>query len=190
MEKVKAFVIKYQLWFKLAAIALLVCTIFTPYTCIILPVVNEVHMFSIFYYLTLLTDKILPVYAALFSFSVCICIATALIIVLLVFSILKKTNKPFLFITLITFGVLFFCYLLSLFFSIYAWGSYTYNAPTIPHIAFYLLLILSVFVAFVSHYFYKDCRAKHSHKSTTKTKQKIAELEKRIEELENRKDGK
>ena len=30
MEKVKAFVIKHQLWFKLAAIALLICTIFTP----------------------------------------------------------------------------------------------------------------------------------------------------------------
>mgnify|MGYP001624266957 CR=1 FL=1 len=191
MEKVKAFVIKHQLWFKLAAIALLVCIIFTPYTSIILPVANETYHFSIFYYLT--TNSNLSPYIALFSISIGICIITVFIIVLLFLSILKKNNKPFLSISLTSFGVLFILYLISLFLSIYTWGSYTYEAPSIPHIAFYLLLLLSVFVSFIAYYCYKEWRIKQPRtqirSKLKKTEQTIAELEKRIEELENRKDG-
>lgn len=163
MEKVKVFVIKHQLWFKLAAIALLVGIIFAPYTFIILPVVNETYSFSIFYYLT--TGSNLPPYIALFSISIGICIITVFIVILLSLSILKKTNKIFFSVSLISYGILFIFYLVSLFLSIYTWGSYTYEAPSIPHIAFYLLLILSVYVSFVSYYCYREWRIKQTPKT-------------------------
>lgn len=51
MEKVKAFVIKYQLWFKLAAIALLVATIFFPFYVMVVD--GEIWQnYSIWYYAT------------------------------------------------------------------------------------------------------------------------------------------
>lgn len=183
MKKVKLFVLKHQLWFKFGAIALLITMIFLPYTYIVLPVVNEIHTFSVYYYLTMLTDNLSSVFVAAFAFSVCICIIAAFIIVLLLISVLKKSNKYTLFISLITYIVLFFFYLFLLFISIYAWGPYTYDATSIPHIAFYIaLLLLAADVACIIL-----LRKKQPRRQTKS--EKIAELERRIEELEKRKGG-
>ena len=188
MEKVKAFVIKHQLWFKLAALALLIAMLFTPFTFIVLPVSNEIHSFSILYYLSV--ESNLSPYIALFSISICICIITAFIAIILLLSIWKKSDRLFLSISLVSFGVLVLFYLSSFFLSFYTWGSYTYEVPSIPHIAFYLLLILSIFISFVVYFVIKN--GEKGSPSTNGKKQNIGKrikvTENKIKELENRKD--
>ena len=193
MEKVKVFVIKHQLWFKLAAIALLVATIFTPFVHIHAGFKNggtETVNFSIFDYV------FRPSYAKLYNNpSIFLFIAAWLafigslgIIALLLFCLRNKDGKLILLCSY-TYCLIF---ILILFATIYSLIFYTpflknmtasMNAWGIPHIAFFIALFL--FVADILCIVYMK---KEYLRAPTKS-ERIAELEKRIEELENRKDG-
>ena len=132
MEKVKAFVIKHQLWFKLAAIALLVCTVFTPLVYYGYSGKNEFYP-TIWEHI-LLGQSIANQYYFISVFAYFYLSITILIIVLLIFSFF---NKKVLKITL------YFYYIDTAF--LLGISIFYFTQPNAcPHIAFFLSLLLLI----------------------------------------------
>lgn len=169
MDKFKSFVIKYQLWFKLAACILLVCMIFTPtiHQTILNTPFTSVWSFIWYHHRWGLTFN--REYVFYFYCYYAFVIITIALIVLLLVSIFQKK----------IFALCQFLYILD--FIVYILGAVFmfYNSPSIPHIAFYLALLLLVADIICTVFWIK------SHKPSPSKDERIAELEKRIEELES-----
>lgn len=145
MERVKAFVIKYQLWFKLAAIALLVATIFAPFYIMI--VGDDIWQnYSIWYYATnnSYIDYVRPLTILYIILALCA-------IILLTFSIFLK-NK----IVIITY---FISYLIAFILLTVAVScictelnsKISTNGYCIPNVAYFI----SIFLLFTSIFIFK-----------------------------------
>lgn len=136
MEKVKAFVIKHQLWFKLAAIALLVCTIFTP---TILQIPEKTPFISIwsFIYHHIKYGEI-PLnreYIFFFVSSYIFVISAITVAVLLLISIFRTKSLIF----------CLYIYLIDFVFFIIGASFLFYSYPSsIPHVGFYIELLLFI----------------------------------------------
>ena len=179
MDKIKSFVIKYQLWFKLAACILLVCMIFTPLLSV--PFYNQqlnksietfVHNFHDFFISDPKSHALQYIFA-LISLILIICI-----IITVFLSIFIKYQQFYLIFSL-SYIV---CYVFIILTFISA-GSYGHNESGfkgIPHIAFFLALLLLVADIICIVFWIK------SHKPSPSKDERIAELEKRIEELESK----
>ena len=172
MEKFKNFVSKFQVLFKLAAIALLVVMVFAPFVSI------NPFTYSVLFYIenvAYLTEE----WKHLATVAYIILALSALTILLLVISFFyKKILSACLYIFLldfITFGIIAISII-----TMSLTSSGTYATPAIPHIAFYVAIIL--LIADIATLVLMK-------KPISKKDAKIAELEKRIEELENGKDG-
>lgn len=183
MEKVKAFVIKYQLWFKLAAIALLVSTIFAPFVYAPIEEVMNSYSFWVYIELSFILSPNLP-QGLHWILSWIILFVTIAIIVLFIVTIIRKTSTKILYFGLYLYIIDFILILIST-----IWACIYERMPnsiSCPHIAFYialLLLVADIITLWQLHKWTKN----HPRKPTKN--ERIAELEKRIEELENRKDG-
>ena len=168
MDKIKSFVIKYQLWFKLVACILLVCIIFTPtiHQTILNTPFTSVWSFIWHHHRWGLTFN--REYVFYFYCYYAFVIITIALIVLLIVSIFQKKF----------FALCQFLYILD--FRVYILGAafMFYNSPSIPHIAFYLALLLLVADIISIVFWFK------SHKSSSQN-DRIAELESRIEKLES-----
>jgi len=184
MEKIKNFVIKYQLWIKLVAIALLVCVIFTPL---------ERHS-SIFNIIQ--ADIRVNDYAHKYSyygiFSWFVFILTLSLIVLMIVSIFIKNKNILLTISVLyiidfifIFLTILFCFIDFYYIIKYITtvGGTHWGGPhsTYPNIASFLSLILVVADLMILIPLIK-WKKQQPRKKTNK--QKIAELEQRIIELE------
>ena len=174
MNKLKSFVIKYQLWFKLAACILLVCMIFAPtiHQTILNTPFTSVWSFIWHRFrwgVIPMNDKYVFYFYCYYAFV----IITIVLIVLLIISIFQKK----------IFALCQFLYIIDFIVFILGAAFMFYNSPSCPHIAFYIafLLLIADIVCIISWL--------KSHKSKSKS-ERIAELEKRVQELEaNKKDG-
>lgn len=143
MEKVKAFVIKHQLWFKLVAIALLICTIFTPLSHI--PFYQQFLNYSAWELTKLVkifSSFINPAEGIQYVFA---CVSVCLIfsdIALLIVSVFLK-NSLILKSTLFIYTLAFITLTLAM---IFACVNEQVSKTTIiiPHIAFFLALLLLI----------------------------------------------
>ena len=91
MEKVRNFVVKYQVWFKLAAIALLICVLFTP--LILSESYDTRYTVSIWEFIKNYSANINnmePKYAVHWNLSWVIFFLTIIILILLCLSFWKK----------------------------------------------------------------------------------------------------
>lgn len=219
MEKVKAFVIKHQLWFKLAAIALLIAVIFTPYVYIKeIGQGNISKQTAITIFQTVINYRIgtgnyflfpnmrgecptQPILAWISFFLIILTIG------LICVSLKKQKSLLFSLISFYFSTITAFTFYIYSFFCIKKYLMFGYGV-TIPNISFFLLVLLFIFSLFLSCSFYKKWRVKHP-KQKTKSEisekiddmyvislqekieqdRKIENLENRIKELENRKDG-
>lgn len=178
MEKIKNFVIKYQLWFKLAAIALLICVLFTPY---ISSGRAEVTGHMSFWDYVYDTSYYVPLIGLQFHWIVS-WIVFFISIISIVFVLLSLWKKPYFILFSISYIVDFiFIMAATIFACVYEKFP---NEIAMPHVAFYISLILFI-ITILFLYFWKKDRLKKPTKS-----EQIAQLEKRIEQLEQERDGK
>lgn len=186
MDKFKSFVIKYQLWFKVIIIVLLLCVIFTPLVHIHAEDLDTAN-YSVFDFV--IRPSRLVVYndpsILLFICAWLAFIGTIIIICLLLCSFHFRNNRQLLRLSsilyLVVFAFILFVTIYSLAFYIPLFRNMTNAAKTwgIPHIAFYLALLLLVADIICTVFWIK------SHKPSPSKDERIAELEKRIEELES-----
>ena len=184
MEKVKNFVIKYQLWFKLAAIALLICVVSTPYVFWFANSKNIFEYYDQHSLWSVISDKIIIPRYGYGKITVILCwisfILTTITILSLVLSIVKK-NKFITFTIIIFFIDYLFLFTNSIYTSWFRSEIYSHYGTCIPSYAFIVatLLFISAILILKQLIQYK----KTLPKNLSKTEQ-IAELEKRIEQLE------
>lgn len=197
MKKVKAFVVKHQVLFKLMAIVMLVCIIFLPYVLIIEDAygtngTQKQSAITIFqtiinarlgldkkYFITPNRDGDCPAQPILGRISFVLLLFT---IIFLAISI--KKQKVF-YISLILFIIAAIFSFLFFFYSYSCYSTYIIRryGTVLPNVAFYIaLLLLAADVACIIL-----LRKKQPRRQTKS--EKIAELERRIEELEKRKGG-
>lgn len=172
MEKIKNFVVKYQIWFKIGAIAIIICTVFVPFVHYGLSTANQFN-YSIWYYI-INANFISPDYRFL---SIIACIIFSLSVINLVLLIINCFVKKYLLANSIIY-IINFLFIIALYIS---YACITINA--IPHIGFFLALILFIFESFVLHELIKH-RKKNERSSDS---DRIAELEKKVAELEAQK---
>lgn len=181
MEKIKNFVIKYQLWFKLAAIALLICVVFTP--LILSESYDTRYTVSIWEFIKNYSANINnmePKYAVHWNLSWVIFFLTIIILILLCLSFWKKhLLKLSCFLYILDFGIILVA---AIFACKYEHGQYEENDFAIPFIAFFIAALLFILTLLLIHYIIKN------NKSISKT-ERIAQLEKRIEQLEQERDS-
>lgn len=171
MEKIKNFVVKYQLVFKLCIIVLLIVGFFIPFFCMASLPEDD-------YSLTSLTaSEIEREYLSLQTYTVPFFVFCSLISVFLIVHVFVK-KAIFIYITCGLY-IIAFALLLADFFQ---WMYILHE--TIPHISFWLYFLLFVFNAFAVVFLIKDFR-KIYPKKLNKT-DRIAELEKKVAELENK----
>ena len=180
MEKFKNIVSKFHWLFKIAAIALLMVTVFAPFVYFS-PAITRYNSFWMLSKLFIgldfsLYDEYLLGLGCFISV-----IASLLAACLLAISIFwKKLLRFSLFLYLLIFACAIFC---ATYFMTIAPLFFGFSPSTIrtPHLAFYAAIIL--LIADIATLVLMK-------KPISKKDEKIAELEKRIEELENGKDGK
>lgn len=201
MEKVRNFVVKYQVWFKLAAIALLICVLFTPYVKIIdyHHNLNEQAAIS-FWHIVLnnrldIKDKIFVSPNSYHQFPAYVFLGWSvflLSLITIVFLLISIFKKKFLIVASLSYIVNFIIIFSSLIYSIYAYKNsiiFTDQMNCVPNIAFYLSLLLflaNIFILIM--YLIPKFKWNKIHKPTKA--EQIATLEKRIEQLEQERDGK
>lgn len=168
MEKIKNFVVKYQLWFKIGAIAIIICTVFVPFVHYGLSTANQFN-YSIWYYI-INTNFISPDYRFL---SILACLIFSLSIINLILLIVNCIVKKYFLANSIVYTIN-FLFMTALYIS---YACITINA--IPHVGFYLALLLFLFNIFLLYYLIKKRKKTHQSKSD-----RIAELEKKVAELE------
>ena len=170
MDKIKSFVIKYQLWFKLAAIVLLVGMFFIPFATLFY--YDQADSVSFLFYVKNYEYKSSSY--LWYDLAIIQIILTVIISVSIFVSIF---NQKFIIYSLFLYLPHFLIYFIAFF-----QGLITYEIMTefifIPNIAFFLSLILLIF-DIISIVFWK----KNHHSASTKN-ERIAELEKRLAELE------
>ena len=175
MEKVKAFVIKHQLWFKLAAIALLIAMFFIPFATLFY--YDQADSVSFFFYIK--NYKYKSSSYLWYDLAIIQIILIALSCISIFMSLFKQK------FTFYSFFLYLPCFLI--YFIAYFQGLIAYEIMTefifIPNITFFLSVLLLIF-DIISIVFWKKAQPYVPTKN-----ERIAELEKRIEELENRKDG-
>lgn len=180
MEKFKNFVCKFHWLFKLAAIALLMVTVFAPFVYFS-PAITRYNSFWMLSKLFIGLDFSLYDEFLLGIGCFITVIASLLVACLLTISIFwKKLLRFSLFLYLLIFACAISC---AIYFMTIAPLFFGFSPSTIrtPHIAFYVAIILLI-ADIATLVLIK--------KPISKKDAKIAELEKRIEELENGKDGK
>ena len=150
MEKIKNFVIKYQLWIKLVSIALLVCVIFTPYIVSAINLGKKDYVSSYSFWNLIIdnndSQEYLPKYRFHFISTWFIFFIILTVISLIIINIVTKKSN------LLTFACIFF---IIAFFIILATEGYSlwfyYYAQikpsglpgyTFPHIAFFISILL------------------------------------------------
>jgi len=193
MEKIKNFVIKYQLWIKLVAIALLVCVIFTPYIYVKskalgLTVVGKETFWNLIKY----NDNALKYpanYRFHFTSSWFIFFITLFAICSIITSFFIKTKKIIListFLNIINFPLILATTLHTVWFGKNT-ASNDVQILNIPHIAFFFAFILFGLSIIILPYLIKQIKLEYTNKPHILSKnEKISELEKRIKQLEER----
>ena len=187
MDKIKSFVIKYQMWIKLAIIALLICSVFTPIIHIHIGNLSSVNC-SLFDLIAKTSNVPLESDPNIFLF-ICSWIAfigiIAIIVLLLLNLHFRRATLDFYctVIYILVFALTLFVTIYSLvIFTPFLKNSMNINKTWgIPHIAFYLLCLLFIFNAVVL-YFMKKLKMANQQQPDS---DRIAELESRIEKLES-----
>lgn len=171
MEKIKNFVVKYQLWFKIGAIVIIICTVFVPFVHYGLSSANQFDVSIWDYVLNL--NVISPDYRYL---SILSCIIFSFSIINLILLLVNCFVKKYLLTNSIVYTIN-FLFMVALYIS---YACITIN--TIPHVGFFLALILFIFNCFVLYNLVKHQKESRSSSDS----ERIAELEKKVTELENK----
>ena len=177
MEKIKNFVVKYQLWFKIICALLALSSFFAPQ--IFLSLNGDTVSYTLLHIYEANSygpDSLLAI-----ELIIPLCVLFCLCALLYLVSIFVK-KKSFCFFISICYFVTFLSLAIEHIFLCSAYKNASSSINTIPHVGFFLALILFIFDCFVLYVLIK-----HRKENIPPTKSdRIAELEKKVAELENR----
>ena len=176
MDKIKNFVVKYQLWFKIICALLALSAIFSPQ--ILLSQNSDTFSYTLLHIYDVNShgsDCLLAI-----ELIIPLCVLFCLCALLFLVSIFIK-KKSFCFFISICYFVTFLFLATEHILLCSVYKNASSSISIIPHVGFYLALLLFLFDLFLLYYLIKERKQTRQSRSD-----RIAELEKKVAELENR----